>query len=520
MFYIRFESNKAKTHCVVLAFAFIAVIVLGGGFAVFWLAYKQGQSIGLASFRLLRFPVEGNIPSLAHIDIMSIIPPSGSGKENVWISSILYVLASQYKYQAVTMGNYKRDYFLELSQIAFMELIREIRSDSANVDFEIADQTEIHPLVFSNRVKSEPYLSHLVFPYSACLVPGCVNDKEMVNSNPIEFALGESNFYHGINQIKKAIFTSKAPVVMPFSIPETETFVSCESEEGINNSFCVNGIGTKFVKKYNNSDLTDTQLSFADMHQLTASNETFFTLIGYNDDYEFYSLPGGKIDRGGFIARPSYKVSGHTMEYLLGRLSEAEENYNCPNPNNEMLWTPATENCVKEVKNISMCSRDYKFLYNNGTIRGAVELKCTDEDICDKNATYALLEDEKHKRYPKLVFDEESKTLKTELIELKDGNVTIMKPDVPFQNLHAYFKPIKLAEHNKNRCGYIMLPYSLVRTVNSISNFDIGAFDLPVTWHSTSFNRTFDSSTYKYVLNSTAYYQIETSHPELPEIEL
>ena len=30
MLYIRFESNKAKSHCVVAAFTFIIVIVFGG----------------------------------------------------------------------------------------------------------------------------------------------------------------------------------------------------------------------------------------------------------------------------------------------------------------------------------------------------------------------------------------------------------------------------------------------------------------------------------------------------------
>ena len=105
-------------------------------------------------------------------------------------------------------------------------------------------------------------------------------------------------------------------------------------------------------------------------------------------------------------------------------------------------------------------------------------------------------------------------------------NISVVTPFVPFSHLHNYFKPVFSGSTNiedgdsPSRCGYTIIPYDVVQSVDGIATSDIGAYHMPFSWHSTSFNRTSDSSTYKYVLNSTNYYPVSLPSPNHSNLEL
>ena len=143
------------------------------------------------------------------------------------------------------------------------------------------------------------------------------------------------------------------------------------------------------------------------------------------------------------------------------------------------------------------------------------------------DSSYALLENNTFPQYPYFEYNQKSKFYQTKLIKIdENSNISIIKPFIPFSHLHNYFVPnfeefatIEDGD-SPSRCGFTIIPYKVVQDIDGIANTDIGAYHIPFSWHSTSFNRTSDSSTYRYVVNSTSYYPVYLQKPNLPDLEL
>ena len=530
MIYVRFESNKAKLHCVVLAFLFIIIIVLGGGFAVFYLAYHQGQSIGIASLRSLKFPLESLTPPKSYLNSKLILPASGSPSNSTWISSILYLLTAQYKMQAVDMRNINPDFYLALSQTQFQKVSEIIYSQNKSI-YSLGQKinfNEIHPIAFCSMANSQPLFNHIVFPESQCEpARECQISEDLFEENPLEFVTAPYSYSRGITQIKKLFYAAGRPLVFLFSTPIIKIKIPCTEYFANESYICKTGISEHYFYSFSNDDLTDTQISFMDKQPITTNGEEFYTIIGYNDNFQFPTIQGEPSMKGGFIVRPSHKIKGHTYEYLLGAITQIEEDYHCPNIMDEYRWIPASLSCVESQQSIRNCSTDRQIIYGKNVVSGAFELKCINESVCDINSSYALLENNTFPQYPYFEYNQKSKFYQTKLIKIdENSNISIIKPFIPFSHLHNYFVPnfeefatIEDGD-SPSRCGFTIIPYKVVQDIDGIANTDIGAYHIPFSWHSTSFNRTSDSSTYRYVVNSTSYYPVYLQKPNLPDLEL
>jgi hypothetical protein len=194
-------------------------------------------------------------------------------------------------------------------------------------------------------------------------------------------------------------------------------------------------------------------------------------IVGYNDDWVYHNRKGSERGlatiRGGFIMHNSWSEPGHSVDFLMGRLSEENEAVQCPNHLSPVNWIPARADCLRNHDgNASACGTNFPRVRGKGLTKQTDVLVCTNMRYCNVSRKYALAE---------LDNDVDAQPLfngvdRVHLISWTSGDdVTDEFIDyLPFFALRMILQPANLTENAPGLCGYWMYPYHAVELVNRV----------------------------------------------------
>jgi hypothetical protein len=105
------------------------------------------------------------------------------------------------------------------------------------------------------------------------------------------------------------------------------------------------------------------------------------TLIGWNDDWVEDLRGFGNprdFEKGAFILKNSWgaDIKGHSVDYLMGKISMLEERVICPQGQDAQNWIPMVPECLQKEQDPNKCMQDKKQRVGPEWRWGATELIC------------------------------------------------------------------------------------------------------------------------------------------------
>jgi hypothetical protein len=195
-------------------------------------------------------------------------------------------------------------------------------------------------------------------------------------------------------------------------------------------------------------------------------------IVGYNDDWIYRSRKSTEkalaTMRGAFVLHNSWRAPGHSVDYLMGRLSEENEAVQCPNHADPSNWIPGTAECIANHSgNASECGSQFQRVRRFGLARSTDVLRCTDDRFCNTSRHYAI---------GQLNSDVDVQPLfngfaRTKLISWTEAAEDIEEEYVdwfPFWGLKFMLTPLELVENDPDLCGYWVYPYDAIALVNRV----------------------------------------------------
>jgi hypothetical protein len=185
--------------------------------------------------------------------------------------------------------------------------------------------------------------------------------------------------------------------------------------------------------------------------------------------------------KGGFILHNSWRSGGHSPEYLFGNRSEENEAVICPNHAAPVNWIPATFECVRNASVagrlngpvICESEKPIERVRGKGRTAGGDLLYCHHR-LCNNSQRLFVLErigDETNVKFTPEGLAEVG------LIVINNGSppFTIERATfrgLPFWALSQVFAPWNQTENDRLNCGYWMMPYDTLETMQRI-NWDL-----------------------------------------------
>lgn len=505
-----FREKKASFKCLLFVFFLVFLIVTLGGVAVFWLAYKHGQNLGISAFKSLRFPQDDVITSKECVPENYLINPTGSNRHYNYISTIMYLFQSSYKHTGSYLKFLEPHTFVSFSQDRLEQYITD---NCLNINLTLGEEPtyKMNAIEFYETYKNCPGIRFQILP-SSCKY----DQKEQIchlkshNSKvyPIYFEMLQPEFITGVNKIREFLHVNQSPLEldMPSIVQRfwkpcaiNSSSIACQ----MNLYRCPSDINTycmpidfevpDFLMAYNLS---------TSKSQFVAGNRKTYALLGYNDAIPLKQKNTNETmedTSGAFIVRSQTQSNGHTITYLMGNYSINYENIMCPNLEDVFHWIPADLECIKKKMNIRECSTDQISHYFKEAKFGATPLKCTDPKKCNMTSQYVL----------PINNNQNEDSIDTPIIELTENGVyERIIEDVPKAYLYKYFKIADVSVTLPDRCGYHVLPYETLRMIQGTpeGTQNVGAYRVSFQWKTTSFARSHANYQYQQVIDSTEYY--------------
>lgn len=500
------DTTPVKPGCILLTLIGIILIISSGGIIIFWLAYRHGLNMGLSALRELQPPREEPLPPRFSINDTFFIPNHPFSPENSFAFSSIYLLESFYRANGVYFNYLDYDQYLELNQDFLAQtLIQICQSDT----FKYTQYCNGNPYPDDILTFSSLFVNNLVYPSQfpqKDLNQTNATCHKKNNSNPLRFTASGSDFFSGVATTKQSLLVSSSPHLMTIPIPSARFWFPCTTDT---NSICRD----KLFQCNNNRSSYCYFLDFPiesdfvsnENYQIVAGKSQSLILIAYNDYFIPNQLfPSNNRQTGGFIVKNGHGAIGHSLEYLLGAISNQDDNKICPDPNNVLFWIPTTLDCAQlHQKNISECNKMSSVVSGNETIKGSTELLCINDKYCHINHTYAILSNEEDP----LSFDAftlQTGTKLAKVIDLDTLNVFVID-DLPIEFLYYAFKPKVVGTGVYQKCGYLFYAYDSINKLSSklsskTENWRIA--NIKIQWAKQSYPSFYRNYDYTYVIES------------------
>ena len=474
----RIERTPANSWCLVLTFFAVLFTIAGGGIIVYWLAKNHGMALGLTALRNVIPPREEPVPGVWKINDTYLIPfHRGVGARDRLGFAVADHLESIYKHNGIEQKLIGPNEYLELSQASVASAIEAFCK--AHKDSKYCANGVDENVFWTDHVDK------------AVVIPESAEDAG-VHENPLLVSVGAVETAAGLSEVKRMLLYSSRPLILSFPRLRKKMWLVCE--EGSTVDACAQRVFECGNESWCYARVFDIDSEWfdSDVSETVLSERTLVSLVGYNNNFVHHGYEGG------LIIKNNWGAVGHTLEFLLGKLPVDLDRKLCPNPRDSTQWVPATWECASTAKNVTQCSTDLQIMY--GDIRqGAVRLACVDAAYCDKDAVYVL---ERENGTASVVVDW---LTRPSVIELKDKSIRRFTLNLPLEFAWHAFTPVEVRNETLLACGYVMLPYSLMKLVTGMQYQGFSAwrvYDVQLDWDEQSYPGH-DGFNYEFVKNST-----------------
>ena len=523
-------KNKKKK-----VYFMLAVIILLIGFIAYFFYFIFSNKIEYpTNYRTPYIPP----PSSFVVNSSYLLPVWNQfDRGTCWGFANVYMLESHYKHQGIKSGYLKDDEYTAFSQEGVMKwmvnkctephlskLCRNSYRKNNKTDGGSVEE-------FINFYKEYPQFSKIVMPYTSCPYQEkgedqmiCPDYENQLKETPIEYKLTGGELAVGIDKVKDLLYKYKEPLAFSIGMPVSRYWYECDKNHIItNSSMCRNKIYPCKHDKTKYCSFLDYQISkpnTAEMITHTTKNVFYgvghaMVLVGYNDNL-IEALPVNITQRkpttGVFILRNSWGARGHSIEYLSGKISHAQELQICPNPDDIGIWTPVTQKCLIDNNGDGRkCSTDISRNLGGKTYKGGTKLICKNETHCQLGRSYYLLRNYPLKE-PVIEFLDTGTPVATVLDSVTHEKLRI--ETLPFEHLYYAFNVENPPKNSAEHCGYLGYSYDTVAEI-----VQGGGLNTP-QWRVTQYRPVFTDSSYarsntkgknyQQLLNSTKTHSIFT----------
>lgn len=511
----RIETTLANPGCVIFTFIAIFLIISCGGIIIFWLAYRHGLNMGLAALRVLQPPREEPLPTRFMINNSYFIPNHQYNLSTAFAFSAIYLLESYYRFNGIINKYLKSNQYLLLSQDILADTLNYLcKNEYKNTSFcfkrEFPDDIMTFSPFFGNQkvYPSEFNLSLLDFDRDDDF------DEQIEETNPLKFSVSDVQIFSGVSTTKRSLLISDQPHIMTMPAPMARYWFTCDENDLF--EACQQKL---FRCEYNRSKfcyysdfLIEGDFLNLKSHQIIAGPSQSLVLIGYNDNFIPHQT-NINTHIGGFIIKNGHGAIGHSFRYLMGEITNQEENKICSDPKNVFYWIPTTLQCAKENKNnISQCNNGFHILSGQKVLWGTTELICINSKYCDKGEKYALLSEDDNSMKVSIGYLSTG-TQYGKVIKLNNSEVYKIKK-LPFQFLYLAFLPSFYGEINNELCGHLFYSYESINQISSrisTTTENWRVINANIKWQKRSYPSTYKKYNYTYINNSlrniSSYYQ-------------
>lgn len=498
----RIETTIANPGCIVFTFLAIFVIISCGGIIIFWLAYRHGLNMGLAALRVLQPPREEPLPTRFMINNSYFIPKRQYNLNIAFTFSVTYLLEAYYRFNGIDKKYLNSNQYLQISQeILAKTLIDLCKSNTLNKTHFCVNRENPDNLI----TLSSYFGDQAVFPSELKLETLDTKNKSDLEVNPLKFSVSDIQIFSGVSTTKRSLLISDQPHIMTMPMPMARFWFPCNDDSS--NKICNERL---FRCQYNLSKFCyyvdfPVEADFFNLKsdQLVAGPSQSQILIGYNDNFiPHQSYSNSNLPIGGFLIKNCHGEIGHSINYLMGEISNQEENEICPNPKNIFYWIPATLQCAKENSyNISNCNKNIHVRSGEKKLWGATELTCINETYCQKGDKYVLLSDENNSAsYGTLL----TGTQYAKVIKLDDCKIVEIDK-LPIQFLYMAFLPTVYGKAKEEYCGHLFYSYDSMNLLSSrisTTTENWRVINAKIKWLKRSYPSTYHKYDYTYVINS------------------
>jgi hypothetical protein len=358
-----------------------------------------------------------------------------------------------------------------------------------------------------------------------------------IKTNPISFNITSIRAAPDIEGAKRLLIEAGRPLGIGLPIDNYRFYAPCDGSNYSKSADCLNrttkcpeGYTSEFCKIVDlDARIRDGTFGFIDdITRVRPSSGHAMNIVGYNDDWVYRtrrSAPKSLSNmRGGFIMHNSWAEPGHSVDFLMGRLSDENEAVQCPNHLNPANWIPTTSSCLNLSRaNVSACGTGMKRVRGRGLTKHVDVLRCKDATMCNRSRNYALAERGGDIDVQPLFsgFDRIHLISWTSAEDITDEYIDWL----PFWSLRKILEPQAVVPNVPGLCGYWMYPYDAIALVNRVQWSLLDTFhvsDIVFEFTNASFARSpqrdpaknytlLDRSTYKYnriVFNGPLPYDI------------
>ncbi|ELP93579.1 hypothetical protein EIN_062740 [Entamoeba invadens IP1] len=542
--------------------------------------------------------VDVALPKQYHIPLNTVvIPKDQASRGSCWIFSTIGMVESSYRKYGVEAGFLNENEYVQFSEQAYGKLIYDYCQDHKEIP--ICDyggmginQTSDGSVEFIYYLGDEA--KKLILPHSVCEYytqrgdgEFHCNDEnlaEIIATNPIDFKIKDIKTMYSINEIKKTMFEHQGPISYGLATVQKSYYFECnEYNPDVNTSVCTTcefpcyQAASGLYVQDTTGEKCCTRIGLAsysndavfDLHgEVMGSGGHAMVIVGWNDEFRvdrdqstYVKTKEEGINRqddgnqyynpvkGGFIIKNSWGLVGHSIQYWMQSISEANEALICPLTLSIKNWSPVDAECLKTNLKFSECGFG-KVRYvgrQKKKILGGVKLSCSRSSNKETDVKKMTLlgfpecgednaNDYVYALVGKLVEDDEEGTSTVNLVsEIPEGSDTqrlysivraklgedqdtvsdvevLQTTQTTLQMLEKVFKPFaEFNVDNSDSCGYYFQPYSTIRFL--VSDYKAWGYEsyafsyLDIQWENSSYlfgNE--NNQNYQWIKNSTVKY--------------
>lgn len=468
------------------------------------------------------------LPSRYMVNWSFIMPPNDQkNRGTCWDFSSINSLESQYRDQGIRYGFLQSNQYVNFSKQAFGAYLLK-RCASVNYEAKPCkhgglpkNSTDDHKAdSIYYFLKEFPDLADSILPESVCNYTEnesesddkeCDGMDDALKTNPISFKIKNISYATDVYGVKKLIFNSKRPLIVGAPLPGTNLYIPC-TEDSPYAELCIESnvtcpaeynLSIPCYRVNNISRLSDGTFFIGNNYNLTTKvGGHAMNIVGYNDNWIYASKYSDETVvanlKGAFIVHNSWRNQGHSVEYLMGYISEENEAVICPNHQLSSNWISTTAQCLENNNgDITKCGQNEytttKFVRGRGIQTHADLLKCINSLYCDASLNYALMTKDYNGATEPKVEHLKYGNDRVFVLEWSDNSSDISVKNitaVPFAFLDGIFAVKNPVPNHEYMCGYYALPYQVVEIMNQKNWANLDNF------HATDIEYEFENRSY------------------------
>lgn len=347
----------------------------------------------------------------------------------------------------------------------------------------------------------------------------CPSMHEFQSDSLLKYSINSYTSLYDIMDVKKSLAESASSFPLFTELMYAPYFLPCDIESlGYGNTdVCLNGtFSCPFDMQNSFGNRTCARLDLradgtghfpvrANRKPIPIGSHVML-VVGYTDEYAFDSSSNGmganaNMQRGGFIVANSWGATGsHSVEWFMGTISAADEQYQCPNYQSPRSWVPFG----MAGEDIYILRRATMLQYSPTMLDTYHHYPSTNESIeTFRQALASVMPVEASALFQLESIDTSvDETVSLTLVLCKGQNPAepcvaerrIRLPPAPLDLYSMFLRPVNLSDvpNDPSVCGFYLLPYSYVESVRA----NYGSWwvsDMNMTFTNESFVRYADS---------------------------